>query len=173
MNLNTYQKLEELHRKFGAQEFGKLCQKFLALTFQRIGYNRVTERGVQGVDVDAAGAGDKKYTIEVKTTKQDSINFEMKDAEGLKKRSMDGYLPLLAVLRLSPLSEWYLSDVTELQVGRVSVEALRPYRFKELERRIEPVFDRSVEEHFAGTMQRGQGYLDEILRRDGVELGLP
>ena len=58
MNPIVYTPLLDLHARWGPQEFGKIAQKFLAIAFRYAGYQRIVERGVQGVDVDAAGDGD-------------------------------------------------------------------------------------------------------------------
>ena len=78
MKTETYEQLKNLHDNYGPQEFGKLCQKFLAVAFQMAGYSHIVERGVQGVDVDAAGEKGEKYAVEVKTTMTKSVNFEQK-----------------------------------------------------------------------------------------------
>src|SRR5438105_6644231 len=109
MRQATYDCLCRLHERYGPREFGKLCQKFLAISYRLAGFCHVTERGVQGVDVDAAD-GPVKYATEVKTTLVGAVVFQSKDATGLAARQADGYQPLLGVLRLSPLSDWLLAD---------------------------------------------------------------
>jgi hypothetical protein len=164
----TYEWLQELYARYDAREFGKLCQKFLALSFRRAGYGHVVERGVQGVDVDAAD-GDVKYATEVKTTINHSIAFQDKDVAGLRARECDGYRPLLATLRLSPLSDWLLADAEHLEAGVFTLDQLRPYRRRELEAAICPLFAAVVDEHAEGTLAGAQEYLDSVLRRVGVE----
>jgi hypothetical protein len=170
MNSNTFNKLQEIHQKYGPQEFGKICQKLLAIAFHSGGYGHVVERGVQGVDVDAAREGGEKYSLEVKTTEKDAIVFGRKDEEGLSSRAKDGYRPLLAVLQVGPLSEWYFVESKRARVGTVIVESLRPYRQRELERVISPLFEDAVEAHHSGIMKVGQEYLDNILRGSGVRV---
>lgn len=164
----TYNSLSRLHKRFGAREFGKLAQKFLAIGYHHAGLPHVVERGVQGVDVDAAD-GTTKYATEVKTTLGDAVVFQLKDANGLCARQADGYEPLLGVLRLSPLSDWLLVDAAQLEVGRLPLDRLRPYRRHQLEERIRPQFAIVVEEHAEGTMTGAQAYLDGVLRRLGIE----
>jgi hypothetical protein len=165
----TYRRLRMLHRHYGAREFGKICQKILAVTYRLAGFRHVVERGVQGVDVDA-GDGRERYATEVKTTQKASVPFQQKDADGLSGRATDGYLPLLGVLRLASLSGWYLARAETLRPGVLLIESLRPYRFKDLERRLQPFFDEAVENHFEGTLTGSQGYLDRVLREAGVEV---
>jgi Holliday junction resolvase len=170
MNSHTFAKLQEIHQRYGPQEFGKICQKLLAIAFRSCGYGHVVERGVQGVDVDAAQDGGERYSLEVKTTEKDSIVFGRKDEEGLSSRAKDGYRPLLAVLQLGPLSEWYFVDSKRVRVGTLTVESLRPYRQRELEQIISPLFEDSVRGHHSGIMNTGQEYLDKVLRGSGVRV---
>src|SRR5437667_302160 len=145
MRRATYEWLMLLYERFGPREFGKLSQKLLAIAFRRAGFVHVVERGVQGVDVDAAG-GEAKYSTEVKTTVNHAIFFEAKDVAGLKERNCDGYHPLLAALRLSPLSDWLLADAEYLTAGHFFLDQLRPYRRHDLEDHLRPLFAAVVEE---------------------------
>jgi hypothetical protein len=104
----------------------------------------------------------------VKTTQQDAVPFAVKDVDGLAARQQDGYHPLLAVLRLTPLSDLFLVHTATLRCGRLQVASLRPYRFHELERRVEPYFGRAALEHFEGALTGSQFYLDRVLRDHGI-----
>ena len=169
MSTATYRRLRMLHHHYGAREFGKICQKILAVTYRLAGFRHVVERGVQGVDVDA-GDCRERYATEVKTTQKASVSFEQKDADGLSGRATDGYVPLLGVLRLASLSGWYLARAETLRPGVLLIESLRPYRYKDLERRLQPFFDEAVETHFEGTLIGSQSYLDRVLREAGVDV---
>jgi hypothetical protein len=156
-----------LHARHGPREFGKIAQKFIALAFCEGGCERVVERGVQGVDVDA-GWGREQYTLEIKTTKRNAIPFGRKDAEGLAARQQDGYRPLLGVLKLAVLSQWYIADATALRPGMITIDSLRPYRQRDLEVLLKPLFDRVVACHFDQALTGSQAYLDGVLRRQGA-----
>jgi hypothetical protein len=170
LNNATYQLLMRLHGHFGPRQFGKVAQKFLALAFQLAGFTHVVERGVQGVDVDAAGGPEERYATEVRTTILDFVPFQKKDADGLASRRQDGYQSRLAVLQLRPLSDWYLVHTDSLRVGRLLIDSLRAHRDRELEIRLRPCFDAALDSHFDGAFAGGQGYLDAILREMGVEI---
>jgi len=170
MKTKTYERLRKLHDKYGPQEFGKLCQKFLAIGFRLAGYSHVVERGVQGVDIDAAEENEGKYSIEVKTTAGKYVNFEEKDVDGLQKRKKDGYQTVLAVLRLGRFSNWIFAKADKIKPGRLFIDSLRPHRLHEFEGKICTFIDKAISEHFDGTMQEAQRYLDNVLRQKGVKV---
>jgi len=169
VRIAVYESLNLLHGRFGSREFGKLCQKLLAITFQRAGFGHVVERGVQGVDVDAAGPGGK-FSAEVKTTRSGVVKFEPKDVDGLRARRLDGYHSLLAALRLGPLCDWVLADADHLEAGSIALDRLRPYRRRNLEDQLRPVFGEVVTEHAPGTLRGAQAYLDGVLARSGIAM---
>jgi hypothetical protein len=164
----TYESMQRLHAKYGPREFGKLCQKLLALSYRRAGFVHIVERGVQGVDVDA-GDGQVKYATEVKTTINHAVQFQAKDVDGLRARKCDGYHPLLAALRLSPFSDWLVADADHLEPGLLPLDKLRAYRRRDLEARLCPLFVAVVDEHGEATLRGAQGYLDNVLRQVGIE----
>jgi hypothetical protein len=170
LSTELYCSLKDLHARHGAREFGKIVQKLLAIGFRLAGFDHVVERGVQGVDVDAMGNPGERYATEVKTTQKEAIPFASKDINGLAARQQDGYHPLLAVLRLAPLSDLFLVHTATLRCGRLQIASLRPYRFHELERRLQPCFLRAVLEHFQGALTGSQFYLDRVLREHGIEV---
>jgi Holliday junction resolvase len=167
MQTTTYRRLCLLHQRHGPREFGKICQKLLALAFRAGGCDHVVERGVQGVDIDA-GWGAAKYTAEIKTTKKSAIHLASKDIAGLAARRADGYHPLLGLLRLAPLADWLLVDATSLTVGTVPIDSLRWLRCRELENRLRPLFDTVLDLHFEPTLREAQACLDRALRTAGV-----
>lgn len=169
MDTQVYRLLSDLHARWRPREFGKIVQKLLALGFHYAGFAHIVERGVQGVDVDAAAQAER-YTTEVKTTTSPSIVFGTKDLLGLRSRQCDGYTPLLAVLRLTPLSDLILAQPLQLKCGRVQIENLRPFRCDSLETRIQPCFAKAVSDHFDGTYKGSQFYLDRVLRGCNIQV---
>jgi hypothetical protein len=170
MTTELYCSLRDLHEHHGPREFGKIVQKMLAIAFRLEGFSRVVERGVQGVDVDAVGTANERYTVEVKSTKKGTVVFATKDSEGLTARQQDGYHPLLAILRLTPLSELWIAHSGQLRCGTLQIASLRPHRFGELESRLQPRFSQAVLEYFDGTLRWSQPYLDRELRKLGIEV---
>ena len=82
MNTSTFQRLQQIRHKFGPGIFGKIAQKLLALTFYEAGFCHVVERGVQGVDIDAATEDAIRYTLEVKTTEGESVPRQTPSGQG-------------------------------------------------------------------------------------------
>jgi hypothetical protein len=169
---HTYQHLCRLHARHGARVFGKICQKLVALAFRQGGCVHVVERGVQGVDVDAVW-GTERYALEIRTTRKDVVPFLPKDVNGLAARCEDGYRPFLGALRLGVFSEWYIADASGLRPGILTFDALRPIRQRELEQRLQPLFDQVVAIHFEETLVGAQAYLDHVLRGMGVVVVAP
>ena len=175
MKMETLNLLKKLQKKFGVKgrpsgPFGKIVQKLLALSFHEIGFTYIVERAVQGVDIDVTGALNQKFALEVKTTEKLSLFFSSDNVDALRDRTKDGYLPIIAVLRLSPLEDWILAKISleEIPVGEVLIEKLRRYRMKDLESQISSVFDIVVGRHFNGTLKKGEQYLNEKLKQVGI-----
>jgi len=163
MLTETYDKLDTIYSKHGSKEFGKIIQKFLAISFLMDGYTHIEDRGVQGVDIDISGIKGK-LAIEVKTTIKDNILFGQKDADGLRKRTNNGYKPILAILKLSPLSDWLFLDAEKVKVGTIPIFSIRPYRITKIEEEIIPHFNNAVNDHYSEALDKGQSYLTDIIK---------
>jgi hypothetical protein len=122
----------------------------------------MVERGVQGVDIDVAGHGER-YSIEVKTTDSEAVAFERKDADCLAARRQDGYRSVLAILQIKLFADWMFVNADRLAPRQWPVEGLRAGRLPDLEHRVAPRFDDMVETHAAGALDGGQAYLDAVL----------
>lgn len=128
------------------------------------GYDHVVERGVQGVDLDVARSGGPRYAIEVKTTIEPKVTFGEKDFESLSQRGADGYLPVIAVLRLSPLGDWVVLDASKIGPGNYFIDQLVAYRVKELEAEAKSAFENAVHLHGPRLMSDGPKHLDDLIR---------
>lgn len=167
MKTEIYEKLERLYQKFGAREFGKICQKFLAIAFKKAGfkYAAESERGVQGIDIGEAVRGNEKYSIEVKTTRLNTVQYGLKDEMALLNQKSKGFQPVLAVLKLDRFSSWFFVRADNLKHGSIFIDRLRAYRLHELENEISRFFDEVINEHFENTLREGQSYLDRVLKQ--------
>jgi hypothetical protein len=108
----------------------------------------------------------------VKTTEGSSVSLSAENVEGLRERVKDEYLPVIAALRLAALERWICAQVplNELSPGQISIYRLRAYRMHDLENLLTPAFEQVVKEHFQGTMKGGQQYLNEQLKKTGIEV---
>lgn len=165
MKIDTFECLEKIRNKFGPGIFGKIVQKLLALTFCDAGFLYMVERGVQGVDIDVTSPDGMRYAVEVKTTDADRITISQDNIEALKDRTHDGYIPLIAALRMQPFEDWILASIpiARLQRGTHLLSRLRAYRVKDIESLICPAFEAATKKHSLGVLNRGEDYLREIL----------
>jgi Holliday junction resolvase len=164
MKLEVHQRLAELSRAT-EKEYGKLVQKLLALALLEAGAEDLTDRGTQGIDLEAMVKG-KRRAIEVKTTESGAISLGKKDLEGLAAREAGGARAYVAVLGNRFLDEWTIARFHkgELQPSRsYSITQLRPYRDRELERAVEREFADVVLAHADEAARRGQTALDDLL----------
>lgn len=171
MNTQTLDLLRKLRDRFGAGPFGKIAQKLLALSLSEVGFTHIVERSVEGVDIDAAGEMGK-LALEVKTTEGTSVSLSSENVAGLQARVKDGYIPVIAALRLAPLERWICARVPlkELSPGQVTLFHLRAYRMREIEDLLTPAFQQVVKEHYQGASEGGQQYLDEQLKKTGIDV---
>jgi Holliday junction resolvase len=172
MKLQTLQKLRQLRKRYDSGPFGKIAQKLLALSFREMGYTHIVERSIEGVDIDIAEEAGRKFALEVKTTDGLSISLSPDNIQSLRERVRDGYLPVIAALRLAVFENWILAGVPlhELSTGQVLIDRLRAYRMSDVENLLCPAFEQVVEKHFQGILKGGQRYLSEQLQQTGVEV---
>jgi len=160
-----------MREKFGPSIFGKITQKLLALAFYDAGFSHVVERGVQGVDIDAANLEGRRYTLEVKTTDGQSVPISEENIEALKDRAKDGYVPVIAALRVRMFEDWVFANIplSQLRPGSLLFSRLRAYRVGALETLVCPIFEVVVNQHSSSVLVGGERYLNDILarRREG------
>ena len=166
----------EVHRRLGeigaaqGKEYGKLVQKLLALAFLEAGATRITERSIQGTDLEVTLADGRKIALEVKTSEPGAsgkVEFGKKDVQGLEAREEAGYAAYFAVLGNRLLDDWLFVRHApgEIQTGTAySPTRLRPYRARDLEEVVADTFAAAVARHGGTAAEGGQGALNEILR---------
>ena len=137
--------LQNLH----FSEYGKIIQKLLALALQRMGYDHMEERSIQGVDIDVMKkATGERYAFEVKTSKSADITIAEKDGKGLESRRADGYETFYAIL-CYPLcfSEgWIIVPSQGIKKGRQSAMALLRRLNQELSDQVNSVYPEIIKE---------------------------
>ena len=164
MKLEVHERLCGL-RDHSEKEFGKLVQKLLAIALLDGGAERLTDRGIQGIDLEFTARG-KLRAIEVKTSETGAVSLGKKDLEGLAAREEAGARAYVAALGCRFLDEWTIARFHkgELQPSQsYSITQLRPYRDRELERMVAKPFAEAVLKHADAAASRGQSALDEIL----------
>jgi len=171
MKTATFYQLRKLREEYGPGIFGKITQKLLAMAFYNAGFHHLVERGVQGVDIDVANSAGEKYALEVKTTDGEAVPISKENIDALAARTSDGYIPMIAALRMQMFEDWILADVplSQLRPGATTLSRLRGYRVGRLEELICPAFEEVVHEHSAAVLSGGERYLIKTL--DGKRSG--
>lgn len=172
MKSDTFGRLQTLRKNYGPGIFGKIAQRLLALAFYDADFNVVAERSVQGDDIAVANSVGEKYALEVKTTEKKTILISKGNLDALKERASDGYIPLVATLRIQLFEDWVVAKIplNQLRPGSLPLSRLRAYRMRQLEDSICPAFERVVNEHFSSVLSAGEQYLIKVLaeRRGGI-----
>ena len=164
MRLDVHRRLRELSDKTG-KEYGKLVQKLLAIAFLEAEAESVTDRCVQGIDLEVTLHG-RTYAFEVKTSEHGPVRFGKKDVQGLEARLDEGAETYVAVLGAGLLDEWNFArfQAGELQTSRAySPMELRPYRNRELEGEIRSAFCEAVMKHAREAEINKQRGLNSVL----------
>ena len=173
MKTIAFRQLETLRDKYGPGIFGKITQKLLAIAFYDAGFHLVVERGVQGADIDVANEAGDKYALEVKTTDRESAPISRENIRALEDRASDGYVPLIAALRMQLFEDWIIARIPrgQLRPGTLPLSKLRAYRMRELEALICPRFEAVVNQQFSAVLSGGERHLIRIL--DGRKTASP
>ncbi len=150
MPVETKKMLDDIGSRHSVH-YGKIVQKLLALTFQRMGFEIPEVRCVEGVDIDMIHPEkDLRYSLEVKTGQDMTIQLADKDVQGLERRKKDGYETFYAVLckPLCVCEGWIIFPSDGVPTGRLSPLRYCRTSHKELCREANSVFPRVVEEAY-------------------------
>lgn len=164
MNPHTHRLLAELRDKTG-KEYGKLVQKLLAIALLESEVEGLVDRSTQGIDLEVRIAG-ARHAFEVKTSETHQITLAKKDLEGLQRQVDEGAHTYVVVLFGGLLDEWLFVRYApgELPSGKkLSAFQLRPFRDRELERRVRLPFEHAVEAHANTALIERQPGLDRVL----------
>ncbi len=152
MTYEVYQLLGKIKKKYGPQEFGRLCQLLLELTFREIGF-RTRGRPVERPDISAE-RGPESYAVEVKAPSGTSVSITRDDLDGLRDFENKGINPVVAVLAFTSNPSWLLLNARKLKPGRHNITALRLYSVAELSREINEAFPAVLDRYFDVAMTR-------------------
>jgi hypothetical protein len=165
MRLEAHRSLARLREAVG-MDHGKCVQKLLALAFLEAGATRVTDRGVQGIDLEVTLADGRRVALEVKTTEGEAVSLGPKDLEGLESRRAEGFAPYVAVLGPHLLDDWVFARVAPGEIRpkeAYAPTALRAYRDRALERVVATTFPAVVVAHASAAAEGGQAALNALL----------
>lgn len=146
MNYEVYEQLGKIRKKHGPQEFGRLCQLLLELTFREIGF-RTRGRPVERPDISAE-RGPESYAIEVKAPSGTLVSIGQEDLDGLRDFENKGINPVVAVLAFISNPTWLLLNARKLKPGRHNITALRLYSSAELCQEIDEAFPIVLSKYF-------------------------
>jgi hypothetical protein len=164
MAVSTFHWLKEIRNQH-RREFGKGCQLLVAISFCRIGFNRVSVQLVQGVDLELdIHSTFPKFALEVKTTQNDRVLVAKKDVEGLAAKANDGYEIGLAVLRLGLLSDWVIAKANHLSAGTIPIGRLETRAVVELQRELNQQFPQVLAQYAAEILKAQRGEVQEYLQ---------
>jgi len=171
LTVRAKEMLQEVHRRH-SMEYGKVAQKLLAMTFERIGFKLNQERAVQGVDIDVIDLETgKRMSMEVKTSQDGWFSIGEKDVEGLQARKNDHYDTFYAVLSMPHcLGEgWVVVPADGIGKGRHSLVRLAGRKLPELCERINSAFPGVLEEVCPDLMRCSRGSALGMLKaRHGI-----
>ncbi len=172
MRTDVYIKLKEIVKKHGPSESGGICQDLLALSFAESKWKKLEVHDVEGIDILYEGDLGK-FAIEVKTTTREEISVGEKDCQGLKKAEKEGYIPILAVIKLDVFDEWIFYKTNNMKPkSNLSVNSIYTHdKLKRSEKIINETFENLLEEHYKNLYDNGRRYIISLLKMRGIKTG--
>ncbi len=172
MKTDVYNKLKNIVEKHKPSEFGGICQDLLALSFAESKWDKLEVHDVEGIDILYDGELGK-FAIEVKTTTKKEISVGEKDCQGLKRMKKEGYIPILAVLRLDMFNDWIFYKAEKLKpASNLSVNIIYTHdELKEVAKKINENFENLVMKHYKELYDKGRRYIISELKKEGIKVG--
>jgi len=137
--------LDELEKKHGASEFGRICQIYLGITFKELGF-QVPICQLSGRPDVRVEKNKERYEIEIKAPISNEISLKSDDLRGVK---VHGYIHVIAVLLYpEPEPKWIAVNADKVKAGRYPKSYLFLYSIKPLERKINKVFPTVVKKYY-------------------------
>lgn len=159
LSVDTKTMLQAVQKRH-PNEYGKVAQKLLAMTFKEMGFKLNEERAVQGVDIDIIDTETgERLSIEVKTSKSNKVSIGRKDVESLKPRKEDHYEIFYAVLSMPLcLSEgWVIVPADGVKKGDYAVLRLARRKLKDLCDTVNNTFPAVLKEAYPDLMRCSRG----------------
>jgi len=149
--------LKQLGDRYGERLRGKILQRLLELAFHRAGYRLVEERMSEGTDFDVCHRldPDRRYSLEVRTSREGKVPVKPEDLRLMDERSRDGYATGLAALRVGPNPLWVFIRREELSPpwARISVGTSDAWR--DLDAEVNPAFRQVLAEKGSVAVEEG------------------
>lgn len=165
MDAGTFDRLKRVRERHPT-EYGKVCQILLAISFCRLGFKRVVERSVQGVDIDVSEHSTfPNFSIEVKTTLSDTVQIGQKDIKGLEIKAKDGYEAAFAVLRLGLFSDWLIAKAKGIPDGDIMIGRLETRAIPNLQNEINQEFPHVVTDYAGEILKKRTSEVQAYLQR--------
>lgn len=161
MNYEVYDQLQRIRKKYGPQEFGRICQVLLELTFRDVGF-RTRGRPVERPDISAE-RGPDSYAVEVKAPSGTSISIDQRALDGLKDFENKGINPVVAVLAFTSNPSWLFLNARKLKPGKHNITALRLYSLRSLEKETDKAFPDVLTRYFdVAITKRSKGLWEKL-----------
>lgn len=153
--------LDRIYKKFGASEFGRMCQILLGFSFIDAGY-KVPLMQLSGRPDIIARKGSNSFIIEVKTSESPAIRLKKADLQGITNGQ--GSKSVVAVLSYPDIEIlWILADASRLNGGEYSKSSLRIFGINDVETEINYYFFPVIEK-FKSSIMLGTNILLQVFR---------
>jgi hypothetical protein len=145
MKNKVYSQLEQLWRKHGAQEFGKICQILLGICLNQLQF-RVQIFQLSGRPDIVALRNNENFAFEVKTQSSSEATLKPEDLEGVKEYSEHA---IIAVLSYPDLDcNWVLANANRIKSGKWPISFLKQYSISRLENEVDEIFPTILDNNF-------------------------
>lgn len=146
MRAKVNSQLEKLWRKHGAHEFGKICQILLCFCLVRLQF-RIQIFQLSGRPDIVAIRDHEKYAFEVKTQSVSEATIKPEDIDGVKNYPEHAIISVLSYPDLD--CSWVLTRADDIKAGKWPISFLKQHSIQSLERELNEVFPRVLEEYFS------------------------
>ena len=157
----AYAILDGILSKYGASEFGRICQILLGFSFLGLGYEVPTMQLSGRPDIVASKSG-IVYDVEVKTSTTPNIVLKNEDLMGVNGRSSESIIAVLTFPDM-PL-RWLMIDAKALRSGNYSKTALATRSIFDLEENFTTQFLTELEKE-RSYLLKGTSILLQIFRQ--------
>ncbi len=145
MKTKVYSQLEKLWAKYGAHEFGKICQILFGFSLFRIRF-RIQIFQLSGRPDIVALRNNETFAFEVKTQSSSEASIKRGDLDGVKEYPEHA---IIAVLSYPDLDcSWILAKAGAIKPGKWPVSFLRLHSMPLLEEELNKIFPEVLEEYF-------------------------